>query len=68
MGQLVWMSIVFIGDIHRDWRPIIQGLDRLDQPPVAAVLMGDIECTAPLDELAPSFCFHLAGWGCKLCA
>ena len=52
MGQLVWMSIVFIGDIHRDWRPIAQGLDRLDRLPKAAVLMGDIECTAPLDDLA----------------
>ena len=52
MGQQGPMSIVFIGDIHRDWRPIIQGLDRLDRLPTAAVLMGDIECTAPLDELA----------------
>ena len=52
MGQQGEMSIVFIGDIHRDWRPIALGLDRLDTLPKAAVLMGDIECTAPLDELA----------------
>ena len=52
MGQQGGMSIVFIGDIHRDWRPIAQGLDRLATLPDAAVLMGDIECTAPLDELA----------------
>ena len=40
MGQQGGMSIVFIGDIHRDWRPIAQGLDRLATLPDAAVLMG----------------------------
>ena len=46
------MSIVFIGDIHRDWASVERGLAGLEIMPRAAVLMGDIECTAPLDELA----------------
>lgn len=52
MGQQQDMSIVFIGDIHRDWASVERGLARLETLPQAAVLMGDIECTAPLDELA----------------
>lgn len=45
-------NIVFIGDIHRDWASVERGLAALPQLPDAAVLMGDIECTAPLDVLA----------------
>lgn len=52
MGQQQCMSIVFIGDIHRDWASVERGLARLDTMPQAAILMGDIECTAPLDVLA----------------
>ena len=45
-------NIVFIGDIHRDWPSVERGLAALEHLPQAAVLMGDIECTAPLDVLA----------------
>lgn len=45
-------NIVFIGDIHRDWPSVERGLAALAHMPQAAVLMGDIECTAPLDALA----------------
>ena len=45
-------NIVFIGDIHRDWASVERGLAALPMLPQAAVLMGDIECTAPLDMLA----------------
>jgi len=46
------MTIVFIGDIHRQWPYVAHGLAGTDTPPSAAVLLGDIECTHPLDELA----------------
>jgi predicted phosphodiesterase len=46
------MTIVFIGDIHRQWPYVARGLDAGDTMPSVAVLLGDIECTRPLDELA----------------
>jgi predicted phosphodiesterase len=46
------MTILFIGDIHQQWDKIARGLDALADPPGAAVLLGDIECDQPLDELA----------------
>lgn len=46
------MTIVFIGDIHRMWDTVERGLASLERLPKAAILLGDIECTAPLDELA----------------
>lgn len=46
------MSIIFIGDIHQNWHHIEAGLAALPAPPRAAVLLGDIECTAPLDLVA----------------
>jgi predicted phosphodiesterase len=46
------MSLIFIGDIHQDWHHVESGLAKLSAPPRAAVLLGDIECTRPLDELA----------------
>ncbi len=46
------MTIVFIGDIHRNWDKVERGIAALDRLPKAAILLGDIECTAPLDELA----------------
>ena len=46
------MSLVFIGDIHQNWHHIEAGLSALSTPPGAAILLGDIECTAPLDHLA----------------
>ena len=52
MVQQHGMSIVFIGDIHRDWASVEKGLSKLDRFPQAAILVGDIECTEPLDALA----------------
>jgi predicted phosphodiesterase len=46
------MSLVFIGDIHQNWRDVEAGLAALPTPPTAAVLLGDIECAQPLDEVA----------------
>ncbi len=46
------MSLVFIGDIHQNWNHIEAGLSALPTPPSAAILLGDIECTAPLDHVA----------------
>jgi predicted phosphodiesterase len=46
------MTIVFIGDIHRQWSHIVRGLESIATPPDAAILLGDIECHLPLDELA----------------
>lgn len=46
------MSLIFIGDIHQNWTEVEAGLASLSSPPRAAVLLGDIECTEPLDELA----------------
>jgi len=46
------MTIVFIGDIHQQWQKVEQGLALLDLLPRAAVLLGDIQCDRPLDELA----------------
>lgn len=46
------MSVVFIGDIHQQWDKVERGLAALEQPPRAAVLLGDIQCDRPLDTLA----------------
>jgi predicted phosphodiesterase len=46
------MSLVFIGDIHQNWHHVEAGLSALPTPPHAAVLLGDIECALPLDQLA----------------
>jgi predicted phosphodiesterase len=46
------MTIVFIGDIHQQWQLVERGLDTLDPLPQAAVLLGDLQCDRPLDELA----------------
>lgn len=46
------MTILFIGDIHRQWDRVARGLEEAGTLPQAAVLLGDIECTVPLDELA----------------
>lgn len=45
------MTIVFIGDIHRQWPSVARGLDACVRPD-AAVLLGDIECDRPLDVVA----------------
>lgn len=46
------MTIVFIGDIHQMWDRVERGLARLAALPRAAVILGDVQCTKPLDELA----------------
>jgi predicted phosphodiesterase len=46
------MTIVFIGDIHQHWHYIHAGLAALATTPKAAVLLGDVQCDRPLDELA----------------
>jgi predicted phosphodiesterase len=46
------MTTVFIGDIHRQWPHVVRGLDACATPPDAAILLGDIECQRPLDEVA----------------
>lgn len=45
-------GIVFVGDLHRRWDYLEDGLAALAAPPAAAVLLGDMECDAPLDLLA----------------
>jgi len=46
------MTIVFVGDIHQHWHYIDAGLAALPTQPRAAVLLGDIQCDRPLDDLA----------------
>ncbi len=44
-------GVVFIGDIHRRWDLVARGIAALPAPPRHVVLLGDMECTAPLDDL-----------------
>ena len=46
------MSLIFIGDIHQNWQDVEAGLSGLPTMPHAAVLLGDIECERPLDQVA----------------
>lgn len=46
------MSLIFIGDIHQNWHHVEAGLSALSTLPRAAVLLGDVECTLPLDKVA----------------
>ena len=46
------MTIIFIGDIHQQWQSVERGLASLDPLPRAAILLGDIQCEKPLDDLA----------------
>jgi predicted phosphodiesterase len=46
------MTIVFIGDIHQMWDKVERGLSRLTEIPKAAVILGDVQCDKPLDDLA----------------
>lgn len=45
-------EVVFIGDVHRQWHHVVRGLAQLPKPPRVAVLLGDMECDRPLDEVA----------------
>jgi predicted phosphodiesterase len=51
-GQDPQDEVVFIGDLHRQWRHVVQGLAVLSRKPRAAVLLGDMECDRPLDRVA----------------
>jgi predicted phosphodiesterase len=55
------LGIVFVGDIHRRWDHVERGLAALDRPVRNVVLLGDMECTAPLDHLAAPILAHGAG-------
>lgn len=46
------MNLVFIGDIHQNWQDVEAGLSALPAAPHTAVLLGDIECEQPLDQVA----------------
>jgi predicted phosphodiesterase len=46
------VTVVFIGDVHRQWDVIEAGLGSLDVFPRDAVLLGDMQCDRPLDVLA----------------
>ena len=46
------MSLIFVGDIHQNWHHVEAGLAAMATPPRTAVLLGDIECAHPLDQLA----------------
>lgn len=46
------MSIIFVGDVHKDWAIIERGIAALERPPEAVVLLGDLQCEASLDEHA----------------
>ena len=45
-------DVVFIGDIHRQWRYIATGLTKAERRPRVAILLGDMECDQPLDVVA----------------
>ena len=54
-------GIIFIGDIHRRWDHVERGLAALSRPPRHIVLLGDMECTAPLDALVAPILARGAG-------
>lgn len=48
-------EVVLVGDVHRQWHYLHAGLARLARPPRHMILLGDLECHAPLDDLAAPF-------------
>lgn len=52
---------MFVGDIHRRWDHVERGLAALDYPVRHVVLLGDMECTAPLDRHVAPILAHGAG-------
>jgi predicted phosphodiesterase len=52
------MTILFAGDPHRDFTPIIRAC--LARPPATLVLLGDLDCPRPLREIFASVI--AAGW------
>jgi predicted phosphodiesterase len=43
--------LAFIGDVHQQWHHVERGLAALAVLPEAAILLGDMQCDRPLDEL-----------------
>ena len=54
-------GIVCIGDIHRQWDHVERGLAALDRPLRHVILLGDMECTLPLDAHVAPILAHGAG-------
>ncbi len=52
------LGIVFVGDIHRHWNHVEHGLAALERKLRHVVLLGDMECTAPLDHHAAPILAH----------
>jgi hypothetical protein len=48
-------EVVLVGDVHRQWHYLNAGLARLSRPPGSMILLGDLECSAPLDALVWPF-------------
>lgn len=44
------MNIIFVGDVHREWDTVARGIAAMARPPEAVVLLGDLQCEAPLDD------------------
>lgn len=44
------MSVIFVGDVHKDWTTVINGVLAMPGRPSAVVLLGDLQCEAPLDS------------------
>jgi predicted phosphodiesterase len=44
--------LAFIGDVHQQWHYVERGLVALEVLPEAVILLGDLQCERPLDELA----------------
>ncbi len=51
-------GIILIGDIHRRWDYVARGLAALPRPARHVILLGDMECHAPLDALAAPILAH----------
>jgi predicted phosphodiesterase len=52
---------VFVGDIHRRWDHVERGLAAPARPIRHVVLLGDMECTVPLDRHVAPILAHGAG-------
>ncbi len=51
-------QIILIGDIHRRWDLVQRGLAAMARPARHVILLGDMECHAPLDVLAAPILAH----------
>lgn len=44
--------VIFVGDVHRQWHDLAKGMDACGAPPGTLILLGDLECTQPLDTIS----------------